>query len=85
VTPGSSGASASCAVGEEGLKPSSANSTSSATLVAPSISPSNSSSSKGSRPARQWAYISDANVRLATLEEVLKAKAYICMYERICA
>jgi len=83
--PGSSGASASPVVSEEGPKPSSANSASSATLVAPSISPSNSSSSKGSRPARQWAYISDANVRLATLEEVLKAKAYICMYERICA
>ncbi|KAJ7151069.1 hypothetical protein C8R46DRAFT_492893 [Mycena filopes] len=34
-------------------------------------------------PARQWAYISDTVVRLTTLEEVLKAKAYICMYERI--
>ncbi|KAF9030147.1 peptidase C19, ubiquitin carboxyl-terminal hydrolase 2 [Hymenopellis radicata] len=33
--------------------------------------------------ARQWAYISDTVVRLTTLEEVLKAKAYICMYERI--
>ncbi|KAJ6616477.1 hypothetical protein B0H10DRAFT_2037202 [Mycena sp. CBHHK59/15] len=32
---------------------------------------------------RQWAYISDTVVRLSTLEEVLKAKAYICMYERI--
>ncbi|KAE9390317.1 peptidase C19, ubiquitin carboxyl-terminal hydrolase 2 [Gymnopus androsaceus JB14] len=32
---------------------------------------------------RQWAYISDTVVRLTTLEEVLKAKAYICMYERI--
>ncbi|KAI0824848.1 hypothetical protein BC628DRAFT_1321380 [Trametes gibbosa] len=32
---------------------------------------------------RQWAYISDTVVRLATLEEVLKAKAYICMYERV--
>ncbi len=32
---------------------------------------------------RQWAYISDQVVRLTTLEEVLKAKAYICMYERI--
>jgi ubiquitin C-terminal hydrolase len=32
---------------------------------------------------RKWAYISDTVVRLATLEEVLKAKAYICMYERI--
>jgi ubiquitin C-terminal hydrolase len=32
---------------------------------------------------RKWAYISDTVVRLATLEEVLKAKAYICMYERL--
>ncbi|KDR72622.1 hypothetical protein GALMADRAFT_252776 [Galerina marginata CBS 339.88] len=31
---------------------------------------------------RQWAYISDTTVRLTTLEEVLHAKAYICMYER---
>ncbi|TEB31837.1 peptidase C19, ubiquitin carboxyl-terminal hydrolase 2 [Coprinellus micaceus] len=31
---------------------------------------------------RQWAYISDTIVRLTTLEEVLSAKAYICMYER---
>ncbi|KAF5368519.1 hypothetical protein D9758_002458 [Tetrapyrgos nigripes] len=28
---------------------------------------------------RQWAYISDTVVRFTTLEEVLKAKAYICM------
>ncbi|KAI0340352.1 cysteine proteinase [Trametopsis cervina] len=32
---------------------------------------------------RQWAYISDTNVRLVSFEEVLKAKAYLCMYERI--
>jgi hypothetical protein len=38
---------------------------------------------EGSKPERQWAYISDTVVRLTTLEEVLKAKAYICMYERI--
>jgi len=31
---------------------------------------------------RQWAYISDTVVRLTSLEEVLNAKAYICMYER---
>lgn len=31
---------------------------------------------------RQWAFISDTSVRLTTLEEVLSAKAYICMYER---
>ncbi|KAI0701960.1 hypothetical protein BC835DRAFT_1404423 [Cytidiella melzeri] len=34
-------------------------------------------------PQRQWAFISDTNVRLVSLEEVLKAKAYLCMYERI--
>lgn len=33
--------------------------------------------------ARKWCYISDTTVRLASLEEVMKAKAYICMYERI--
>lgn len=32
---------------------------------------------------RQWAYISDTVVRLTTLDEVLKSKAYICLYERI--
>jgi len=32
---------------------------------------------------RQWAYISDTVVRLTTLEEVLKSKAYMCLYERI--
>ena len=32
---------------------------------------------------RQWAYISDTVVRLTTLDEVLKSKAYMCMYERI--
>ncbi|KAI0938614.1 hypothetical protein AcV5_000254 [Taiwanofungus camphoratus] len=38
---------------------------------------------KSDKTQRQWAYISDTVVRLTTLEEVLKAKAYICMYERI--
>ena len=42
-----------------------------------------SQTSEAQRPTRKWAYISDAVVRLTTLEEVLKAKAYICMYERI--
>jgi hypothetical protein len=32
---------------------------------------------------RQWAYISDTVVRLTTLEEVLKSKAYMCLYERV--
>jgi hypothetical protein len=31
---------------------------------------------------REWAYISDTVVRLTTLEEVLKSKAYMCLYER---
>ncbi|OSD02684.1 cysteine proteinase [Trametes coccinea BRFM310] len=44
---------------------------------------SRSSQSSDQRQPRKWAYISDTVVRLATLEEVLKAKAYICMYERI--
>ncbi|KAF7365127.1 Ubiquitin carboxyl-terminal hydrolase [Mycena venus] len=39
--------------------------------------------SPSSAQERQWAYISDTVVRLTTLEEVLKAKAYICMYERV--
>ena len=38
--------------------------------------------SKSASNERQWAYISDTAVRLTTLEEVLHAKAYICMYER---
>lgn len=33
--------------------------------------------------SRQWAYISDTVVRLTTLDEVLKAKAYMCLYERV--
>ena len=33
--------------------------------------------------SRQWAYISDTVVRLTTLDEVLKSKAYMCLYERI--
>ena len=32
---------------------------------------------------REWAYISDTVVRLTTLDEVLKSKAYMCLYERI--
>ncbi|KAL4073637.1 peptidase C19, ubiquitin carboxyl-terminal hydrolase 2 [Scleroderma citrinum] len=35
------------------------------------------------RAPRDWAYISDNTVRLASFEEVMKSKAYICMYERI--
>ncbi|KAI9062188.1 cysteine proteinase [Trametes sanguinea] len=51
----------------------------------PSLTSQESRSSQSSEPRqpRKWAYISDTVVRLATLEEVLKAKAYICMYERI--
>ena len=47
------------------------------------LHPDSAKESKGSQPPRQWAYISDTVVRLTTLEEVLKAKAYICMYERV--
>ncbi|KAH9887258.1 hypothetical protein C8Q73DRAFT_713365 [Cubamyces lactineus] len=53
---------------------------------APSLSSQESRSSHSSDPRRQprqWAYISDTVVRLTTLDEVLKAKAYICMYERV--
>lgn len=35
------------------------------------------------KQTRRWAYVSDTVVRLTTLEEVLKAKAYICMYEKV--
>jgi len=40
------------------------------------------STAKPRSDERQWAFISDTVVRLTTLEEVLRAKAYICMYER---
>ncbi|RPD56915.1 cysteine proteinase [Lentinus tigrinus ALCF2SS1-7] len=50
----------------------------------PSLSATESRSSQSDkREPRKWAYISDTVVRLTTLEEVLKAKAYICMYERV--
>ncbi|KAG8970732.1 hypothetical protein FRC03_004114 [Tulasnella sp. 419] len=32
---------------------------------------------------RKWCFVSDTTVRLATIEEVLKAKAYLCFYERV--
>jgi len=32
---------------------------------------------------RQWCYISDTTVKLVSFEEVLKAKAYLCFYERL--
>ncbi|KXN82258.1 Ubiquitin carboxyl-terminal hydrolase 16 [Leucoagaricus sp. SymC.cos] len=41
-------------------------------------------SDRGSRTGkRQWAYISDTTVRSVSFEEVLNARAYICMYERV--
>jgi ubiquitin C-terminal hydrolase len=47
-------------------------------------SPASSQDEKTAAPTkRMWAYISDTTVHLTTLEEVLKAKAYICMYERV--
>jgi len=33
--------------------------------------------------SRQWCYVSDTVVRLATIEEVLKSKAYLLFYERV--
>ncbi|EJD39196.1 peptidase C19, ubiquitin carboxyl-terminal hydrolase 2 [Auricularia subglabra TFB-10046 SS5] len=36
-------------------------------------------------PPRQWCFISDQHVRLCSLDEVLRAKAYICFYERVAA
>ncbi|KAJ7484417.1 hypothetical protein FB451DRAFT_84459 [Mycena latifolia] len=47
------------------------------------MSPSDAVADPPAKQERQWAYISDTVVRLTTLEEVLKAKAYICMYERV--
>ncbi|KAF8317219.1 peptidase C19, ubiquitin carboxyl-terminal hydrolase 2 [Clavulina sp. PMI_390] len=34
-------------------------------------------------PPRQWAYISDTIVKLTTIDEVLKSKAYLLFYERL--
>ncbi|KAK2465069.1 hypothetical protein APHAL10511_002877 [Amanita phalloides] len=76
--PNSSGTALPSGSGDNEAKP---GSSSSSTTAASSIAPPK--SSKSARSERQWAYISDTSVRLATLEEVLKAKAYICMYERI--
>lgn len=46
-------------------------------------SSSSTQTSSSDKQSRRWAYISDAVVRLTTIEEVLKAKAYICMYEKV--
>ncbi|KZO92038.1 peptidase C19, ubiquitin carboxyl-terminal hydrolase 2 [Calocera viscosa TUFC12733] len=32
---------------------------------------------------RQWCYISDTTVKMVSFDEVLKAKAYLCFYERL--
>ncbi|CCM00727.1 uncharacterized protein FIBRA_02767 [Fibroporia radiculosa] len=65
-------------------KPSASNSSiASEPIVSPNALPQTSIPEQALKPARQWAYISDTVVRLTTIEEVLKAKAYICMYERI--
>ena len=64
------------------------NSTSNGQSSKPSadVAPQGDASAPSADPAhpveRQWAYISDTIVRLTTLDEVLNAKAYICMYER---
>ncbi|KAK7048441.1 ubiquitin carboxyl-terminal hydrolase [Favolaschia claudopus] len=51
--------------------------------ASPAASPAPDSATVEHPAERQWAYISDTVVRLTTLDEVLKAKAYICMYERV--
>jgi hypothetical protein len=38
---------------------------------------------KEAKDKRQWVYISDTTVRPVSFEEVSKAKAYLCFYERI--
>ncbi|KAJ6532731.1 hypothetical protein DFH09DRAFT_1326007 [Mycena vulgaris] len=66
--------------------PASASSPQTLPPTSPPTSPMSTSDSVADPPAkqeRQWAYISDTVVRLTSLEEVLKAKAYICMYERV--
>ncbi|KAF8838935.1 cysteine proteinase [Paxillus ammoniavirescens] len=45
--------------------------------------PDNGKQANSGKAPRDWAYISDTVVRLSSLDEVLKSKAYICMYERI--
>lgn len=49
--------------------------------------PSSSTSPKGhsfsNHVARRWCFVSDTSVRASSLEEVLKAKAYLCFYERV--
>lgn len=38
---------------------------------------------RGRDDGRRWVYTSDTIVRAATIDEVLKAKAYMLFYERI--
>ncbi|KLO05723.1 cysteine proteinase [Schizopora paradoxa] len=57
-------------------RPSNSRTNSFQTSADPKAKPSQASS-------RKWCYISDTVVKLTTLEEVMKSKAYICMYERI--
>ncbi|KZS97203.1 cysteine proteinase [Sistotremastrum niveocremeum HHB9708] len=52
-------------------------------LSTPTIESLKSPESKSKKDDRMWCYISDTVVRLSSIEEVLKAKAYMCMYERI--
>ncbi|KIM42391.1 hypothetical protein M413DRAFT_70760 [Hebeloma cylindrosporum] len=60
----------------------SADSSAEATIEKETSKPASAPSSNPTTRERQWAYISDTTVRLTSLEEVLHAKAYICMYER---
>ncbi|KAI0826228.1 hypothetical protein BC629DRAFT_1587063 [Irpex lacteus] len=64
-------------------RPSAENSGSSASTSTSSEEKSPPENERSTEGKRQWAFISDTNVRLVALEEVLKAKAYLCMYERI--
>ncbi|KAJ7206507.1 hypothetical protein GGX14DRAFT_367173 [Mycena pura] len=63
-----------------GLNPATGTSTTTSSPASPLSEPPADPSAK---QERQWAYVSDTVVRLTTLEEVLKARAYICMYERV--
>ncbi|PVF93449.1 cysteine proteinase [Serendipita vermifera] len=52
-------------------------------LPSPEESSSGDQTSKTGESPRRWSFQSDEIVRVASLEEVLAAKAYLCFYERI--
>lgn len=49
----------------------------------PPATPIDSASGEAPSDERRWSFQSDQIVRVATLEEVLSAKAYLCFYERV--